>query len=793
MYKNYLKTAVRNLIKRKSWTLISLFSLVVGITSFILLMLYARYELSYDSFFKNSDRTFLLGQYMPDWKHGGSNYFASTSGVVAPTLKEEFPDVAYAVRTREVESPLIYGEKSMLGRGLYADRDFFKVFTFPMKTGDRDTALKDPYSIVLSQTLSEKLFSGENPIGKIVTYQNGQALKVTGIVEDIPGNTHLEFDYLISFLTMYSLRDDIDSQWSILNYYSYIQLKEGVSYREFENKLPAIVSKYHDRNSNNRRYFLIPLRSIHFETNVNSHLNNIVDKKNIYLLISIAFLILLVSCINYVNLATARAGVRNKEVGIRKTVGATERQLRGQFLGESFVLTFFSLLVSLGAVCLLFSTFRRIAGSAIPLASLLSWANAAGLAVVFLIVGLLAGVYPAFYLSALKPMNVLKNMSGPGRSSGQQRFRNSLLVFQFGVTVVLLVAAVTIQKQLIFIKNQNIGYDRDNVVTVRIWNDECRVNFQTIKRELLKNSRILKAAVANTAPLVLTEANNIQVETETGAMVELPMVTTYFIDEDYVDLFDMKITEGRNFSLDLAADIEDQVILNETAVRTAGLEDPIGKRIAKWGRNMRIIGVVDDFHFTSFRSEIKPLMFQYVPERSHIFLVKLEGRDMRQTLAYIDDTFRRLTPNFTFDYALMEDLYGDLYKNEGDMGGIILSFSLLTMVIAAIGLYGLISFVVGRKAREIGIRKVLGASVFSVVRLILKQFFVPIVLAVLISLPVAYYFAHEWLGGFVYRIGLNAGLFAFSVAVILLVAVLSIARQTIQAALTNPASTLKHE
>ena len=793
MVKNYLKIAIRNLIKQKSWTVISLFSLVVGITCFILLMLYARYELSYDSFFKHSDRIFLLGQYLPDWKHGGSNYFASTSGIVAPTLREEFPDVAYAVRTKEVESPLIYREKSIVGRGLYAGRDFLKVFTFPLKTGNRDTVLKEPFSIVLSQTLSKKLFGGENPIGKIVSYQNGQVLKVTGIVEDIPGNTHLKFDYLISFLTMYSLRDDIDSAWAILNYNSYIQLKDQVSYRDFEKKLPAIVSKYHDQYSNNRRYFLIPLQNIHFETHVNFHLRDIIDKKNICLLISIAFLILFVSCINYVNLATARAGARNKEVGIRKTVGATERQLRKQFLGESFVLTFFSILLSLGIVCLFFSTFRQIAGSEIPMAVFLSWANASGLVVLFLIVGLLAGAYPAFYLSALKPLNVLKNTFGPSRSGGQQKFRNILLIFQFGVTVVLLVAAVTIQKQLLFIKNQDIGYNRDNVVTVRIWNDESRENFQTIKRELLKNPQISAAAVANTAPLIFTEANNIHVETETGEMVELPMVTTYFIDEDYVDLLNMKITAGRNFSLNLAADINNQVILNETAARLAGLEDPIGKRIVKWGQNMRIIGVVSDFHFTSFRNKIKPLMFQYIPERSHIFLVKIGSNNMRQTLEYIDSTFRRLTPNFTFDYALMDDLYSDLYKKEGDLGGIILSFSILTMIIAAIGLYGLISFVVRKKAKEIGIRKILGASVFSVMSLILKQFFMPIALAVMISLPVSYYFAHEWLEGFVYRIGLNAGLFAFSIAVILIVAILSIARQTIQAALTSPAHTLKHE
>jgi putative ABC transport system permease protein len=592
---------------------------------------------------------------------------------------------------------------------------------------------------------------------------------------------------------MYSLRTDIDSAWGILNYYSYIQLKDKVSYRDFEKKLSSIVSKYHDQNSNDRSYFLIPIQNIHFETHVNSHLKDTIDKKNIYVLISIAFLILIISCINYVNLATARAGARNKEVGIRKTVGATQRQLTKQFLGESFILTFCSIVVSVAAACLLFPVFRMTAGSEISMNAFLSWSNAAWLLVVFLMVGFLAGAYPSIYLSALKPLNVLKNSFGLSRSSGRQRFRNILLIFQFSVTIVLLVAAVTIQKQLLFIKHKNIGYDRDNVVTVRIWNDVSRDNFQWIKRELLKNPQILAAAVANTAPLLFTEANNIQVEMDTGEMVEIPMVTTYFIDEDYVDLLNMKIAAGKNFSLDLAADIDNQVILNETAARMAGLKDPIGKRIIKWGQNMRIIGVVNDFHFTSFRTKIEPLMFQYRPERSKIFLVKIGGHDIRQTLEFIDSTFRGLSPNFAFDYALMDDLYGNLFKQERDLGQIILSFSILTMIIAVIGLYGLISFVVGKKTKEIGIRKILGASLFSVVGLILKQFFLPIGLAMTISLPIAYYFSQEWLEGFVYRIGLDAGLFAFSIAIILIVTALSIARQTIQAALANPAHTLKHE
>ncbi len=793
MFKSYIKITIRNLIKQKSWTFISLSSMVVGITSFILLSLYARYELSYDSFFKHSDLIFQLGQFLPDWKHGGSNYFASTSGVVAPTLKEEFPEVTFAVRTKEIESPLIYRQKSILGKGLYADRDFLKVFTFPLKSGNRDTALKDPFSVVLSKSLAEKFFGDENPIGQIITFANGRILNVTAVVEDVPGNNHLKFDYLISFLSMYSFRDDIDSAWGILNYNSYIQLKDQVSYRDFERKLSAIVSKYHDQNSNNRRYFLIPLQKIHFETHINSLPEQGIDKRNIYLLMSIAILILVISCINYVNLATARAGVRDKEVGIRKTVGATQQQLRKQFLGESFILTFFSIVVSLIAICFYFPFFRKTTGSEIPIDIFLHWRNAVGLLGLFLIVGFLAGAYPSFYLSSLKPLNVLKNYSGTRKSDRHQKLRIILLVFQFIVTIVLGVATVVIQKQLIFIRNQDIGYNRENVLAVRTWNNESREKSQTIKSELLKNPQILASAVANTAPLVRTEANDIQVETKTGEMITLHGVTTYFIDDDYLDLFEMEIVAGRNFSHKLAFDIARQVIINETAVRMAGLQDPVGKKIRKWGQDMRIIGVVKDFHYTSFRTKIAPLMLSYEPTRSNLFLIKIAGHNIREVLENIDSTFRRISPNFAFDYALMDDLYANLHKKEGDLGGIVMSFSILTMIIAVIGLYGMISFVVGKKTKEIGIRKILGASVFSVAGLILKQFFIPIGIAMMISLPVAYYFSHQWLLGFVYRIGLKVGLFAFSITIILTISVLSIARQTITAAIANPVTCLKQE
>jgi len=791
LFLSYLRLSVRNLIKYKTMSLIGFFSLVIGISSLILLMLFVRYELSYDSFFERSDRVFLLGQSIQDQESGGSSSHTSTSGIVAPTLKNEFQDVRYAVRVKEVESPLIYENKSLVAKGLYADRDFLKVFNFPLIEGDRETALMDPFSILLSEKLAKKLFGDEDPIGKTVRSENQRVLKVTGIIKDIPGNTHLKFDYLISFLTMYSLRNDIDRSWTILNYYSYLQLSDGIKAKDFENKLPSIVTKYHDKNSKNRRYFLIPLREIHFATEITNSSIPTIDRKLILMLVSIAFLILVIASINHINIATARADERAKEVAIRKINGASRQLLVRQFMVESYVLTFLSIIFSLVIVALLMPFYPKIFGNEISIHFMLDWRNIAGLIVLFVGVGLLAGGYPAFYLSSLQPLNILKSSFGSPSNKSQWNFRNILTIFQLGVSVILIVIAMTIQKQLNFIKTKNIGYNRENVVALRMWNEELRKNQQEIKKELLNNPYISAAAVANTLPLSMTERNNISVETETGEKVELPLVTTYFIDEEYLDLLDMQITAGRNFSLDFSYNIDNQVIINETTAHMAGLTDPVGKKIKKWGQELEIIGVVKDFHFTSLKRSIEPLMFSYNPALSKMFLIKVSDYNIGHTMQYIDSTFRRFDSNFTFDYSFMDDKYNSLYKNETNLGRIILSFSILTIIIVVIGMYGMISFVVRRKTKEIAVRKVMGSSVASVMGVILKYFLMPIIISILVSLPVAYYIAHEWLKDFAYRINLSAWLIAFSISIILIVALLSIMQQTIKAAVTNPVESLR--
>lgn len=793
LFLSNLRLAVRNLVKYRSMTFMGAFSLVVGMSGFILLMLYARYELSYDSIFENGDHIFLLGQTIQDQESGGSSSHTSTSGIVAPTLKKEFQDVKYAVRVKELESPLTYEDKSLVAKGLYADQDFLRVFNFPLTGGDRESALMDPFSIVLSEKLARNLFGDEDPLGKTVRSENQRALRVTGIIKDIPGNTHLQFDYLVSFLTMYSLRNDIDRSWSILNYYSYIQLEDRVKAADFENKLPAIVEKYHDCNAKNRRYFLVPLRKIHFATEITNSRIPATDRKLIFMLVSIAFLILAIACINHVNIATAMADSRAKEVAMRKINGASRQLLMKQFLVESYVLAFIGITLSVIVVILLIPYYSKIFGNEISLRYLLDRKNIAGLVGLFIGVGLLAGGYPAFYLSSMRPLNILKSSGASTSDNHKYKFRNILTVFQLGVSVILIMVAVTINKQLTFIKTGDIGYNRKNVVALRMWNDEDRKNYQEIKRELLNNPGITSAAVANSLPLLMTERNNISVETENGEMIEIPLVTTYFIDEDYLGLFDIQIAAGRNFSRDYSSNIDKQVIINETAAHMAGLTDPVGKKIIKWGQELEIIGVVKDFHFTSLKNTIQPLMFSYNPMLSKMFFIRISDNNIGPALQYIDSTFRRFDSNFTFDYSFMDDRYNSLYKNESDLGRIIMSFSILAMIIVIVGLYGLISFVVRRKTKEIAVRKVMGSSVTSVMGSILKYFFIPVSVSVMVSLPVAYYLADEWLKDFAYRINLSFWIIAFSVSIILTVAFISMAQQTIKAAVANPVDSLRLE
>ncbi len=792
MIGNYLRSALRFLRKQKGYTAISVFSLVVGMTCFILLMLFSRYELGYDSFHRNKDRIYLIGQVVPEWTVMGTNRNSSTSGPLGPTLEREFPQVERAVRTWPTEAPLEYDRKSILARGLFADRGFFEMFSFPMVLGDPASALASPLSIVLTESTAKRLFGPEDPIGRTVVHGGEREYRVTGVMKNPPPNSHMIFDYLLSFVTVGSLREDLDTSWSILNYLNYVELRKGADPEAFEAGLQSIIHTHHPERDQKRTYFLMPLQNLHYETGVNTTYWRTVDRMFIHLLVVVAGLILSVACVNYVNLATARATARGREVGVRKTFGAGRRQIVVQFMGESCVLAAISLLISLALVRALLPVFNSLTGIRLPTGTLAEpsawlWTLGLGLAV-----GLFSGAYPAFVLSSMKPANILRSTFGAREGGRRHLLRNALVVFQFFAALTLVAGTLIIRKQLDYIRTADIGYDRRNVLALRLWESDSRTRYREIETELLRNPDVRAAAVCNVAPVRSVERNNFMVESKSGEMVEVPQITTYFVDPSYFDVFGLTFVAGRGFPPDVAGDIRNQAVINETAARMAGLTDPIGKRIGRGsGEPMRIVGVVKDIHYTSFRSKLGPLLFLYRPERISWLFVKTSGRRMQETITFIESTIRRQVPDFTYDYAAMEDIYDRLYESEDRLGGLLTGFAVVAIMVASVGLFGLISFVIDRKRREIGIRKVLGARMSSIVGLITRDMFAMIVLAGLLSLPVSYAFGSRWLRGFYYRTSLSAGVFAAAVAVVLAVCLLCVARITIRAARENPSVSLK--
>ncbi|MBN1939967.1 MAG: ABC transporter permease [Candidatus Aminicenantes bacterium] len=795
MFKNYIRSALRLLRRQKSYAAISIFSLVLGMTCFILLMVYARYELSFDAFHQKSGRIYKVGQVVESWSIRGSNRFDSTSGPLGQAMVREFPEVESAIRIFPTGVPLVHEEKRTLAEGLFADRDFFKMLSFRLIAGNPETALGEPYTIVLSERLAKTMFGTADPMGRVIRHELGREYRVTGVVKDPPRNSNFRFDYLLSFETMGLLRNDLETSWSILNYGTFVLLKPGASPKLLEDKMKTLVDRYHHPKAKDRAYFLLPLKTLHVDTGVNTWMEpSPVDKNNILLLMAIAVLILSVGCFNYINLTTARAATRSKEVGVRKTFGADKRQLIRQFLGEALVFSAAGLLLSLGLARLLLPLFNRITGVALPAGLLTGGATLLGLAGLGLAVGLLAGGYPALVMASMEAKESLQSRIVSRAAGRRIVFRNVLVVVQFLAMFVLLVGAGVIHGQMRYMKNSDIGYGKDDIVAVRLWDKDSRSNLEVVKAELLKNPDIRAAAVSNVPPIRFTEVNDFKVESDFGEKIDLPQVTRYFVDQGYFDLFGMKIVDGRFFTPEVFPDAENEVVLNETAVRLAGLKNPIGKTLTEPGhgdRPLRIVGVVKDFHFQSFKTKIGPLAFFYRPDSPRMLFLKISHQKLAATLSAVEAAMRRFSPDFVFDYTFMDDLYNGLYQEENRLTGLITGFTAVAVLIASIGLVGLIAFVVERKRKEIAIRKVSGATAGRIAALIIRDLFMLIGAAGAIGLPLAYVFTRKWLEGFYYRTSLGPGIFILSTLFVGTLACLCVARLVFRAARENPAVSLK--
>ena len=807
MLKNYFKIALRNFLKHKVFSFINVFGLAVGIACCLLILLFVFDELSYDKYHEKADRIYRAG--LNGFISGNEFNGVISATPMAQTLVDEYPEVEAATRARNFGFPVFRYEDKVFSeeKVFWVDPGFFDVFTVPFIQGDPVTALDKPETIVLTQSMASKYFGDEDPLGKTINADRQRDYLVTGVIEDVPRNTHFHYDFLASLSTYPDSRSPI---WVSNNYYTYFVLREGTSPEIFEAKLVELVKKYVGpqiqaaagisleqffESGGAWSYFIQPVTDIHLRSHLEFEIEPNGDISYVYIFSIIALGILLVACINFVNLATARSSTRAREVGVRKTLGSNRPQLIRQFLAETIMMSLLAVLLALLLVQLFLPVFNNLTGKqvAIPyLDNMFTIPFLLGLAV---FIGMLAGLYPAFFLASFDPVAVLKTET-PG-SLKKSMMRNVLVVFQFTVSIVLIVGTLVVQRQLNYIQNKDLGFNKEQTVIVKK-TDDLSDNLKTFKQALLSNANVF--AATNTGTLFGGTFGNsaFRLAEETGEDTHL--LWTFYSDADFVKTYQIDMAAGRFFEEGREADNQ-AVVINETAVRDLGLEDPVGAQIVALGntreqeQHANIIGVVKDFHFESLHTQIRPMIIiLYGPQNRGRFLsVRIGPENIGETMGFIENTWKRFALDQTFESEFIDDYFGRIYESEHRTGRIFLYFSILAIFIASLGLFGLASFVTAQRTKEIGIRKILGATESQIVTLLSTQFTKWVLLGNLLAWPAAYLLMRNWLRQFAYREGISVLSFLGASVIVLIFALITVSSQTLKAASANPANSLKYE
>ncbi|MGD8537357.1 MAG: ABC transporter permease [Candidatus Aminicenantes bacterium] len=801
MSRHYLITAYRHMKRQRCFTIINVAGLAIGLTFFILIMIYVQFELSYDRYHKKAQHIYRVASELPaGHTHGGKTAMTRTVSPLAPTMKEEFPEVANATRfTRNRNVLLTYNKTNFLEKEvIFAEPQVFEMFSLPLKRGQPETALNEPYSIILSQRMAEHFFGRENPMGKIIRYENSQDLKVTAILQDMPQNSHFVMDIIIP-LQAYALIRELDlTKWQNHAMVTYIQLNEGVNAHALEQKIPGLFRKYaeSDLQPGGRRYcrpFLQALTSLHLHSDLDGEFAPNSNIKNIYLFSTIAFLILIIACINYMNLATARSTQRGKEVAIRKVVGALRHHLVKQFYGESFVFLILALTLSLALVQVLLPAFSAFVERDLSFSLLISFPLFLGLLITAGFMNFLAGSYPALLISSFRPAFVLKKQMLNGLRSS--RLRNALVVFQFVVSVGLIVSAVVVRMQLDFIKSKDVGYEKDQIVILRLHDQDIKKSLDALKSELKTNPDVIAATASDALP------NNIQSQMGPkwpGMPEDFDYFDVYvsYVDEDYMDVYGIDVVDGRNFSKEFPSDAQSAFLFNESLVNTLGWDQPLGREFEIWWGDVgKVVGVVRNFNFHSLHRGIDPMCLYYRKDQRYVYYlsVKIRGGRIPETLGFLKDTWEKFSPNYPIDYSFFDDIFDNAYRSEYRLGSMFNIFSLLAVAIACLGLFGLAAFTAEQRTKEIGIRKVLGASGAGIFMLLSKEFAKWVLISSLIAWPIAYYAMHSWLQNFAYRAPLAPWIFIAATGAAAVVALGTVASQTVKVASTNPVNVLRYE
>ena len=799
MFKNYLKIALRNMNKHKGYSFINITGLAIGLAAFILIALYVQYELSFDRYHEHADRIYRVVREKPSSTSTAFIKTAVTPAPLGPALRDEFPEIESVNRMiKSLNILLSFGHEQFLEENFYwADPETFELFSIPFVKGDPQTALNDPSAIVLSEKIAKKYFGNEDPVGKVLTVDERWDFKVTGVFSNMPANSHFIMEAIVPYETYFRLRGIDLTQWGGNFSYTYFLLREGGDTEALQSKLPAFLDKYiydqfdfevEDRFKN--RILIQPLTKIHLHSHRNQELEMNNDMIVVILFSSIALLFLFIACINYMNLATARSGHRSREVGIRKVMGAQRRQLIKQFFGESIATTVLAMIISIVIVLVALPAFNNLMERQLTFNPFNNPQLLLGLILLTLFVGLFSGIYPALYISGFRPIVVLSGTFT--KSSKGLAQRNILVLIQFSITIIFVVFTFIVRDQLNFMMNRDMGYGRDQIVTLKVEDRNFRRNIQAIKTELLNHPDIVAVTTSFSLP------NNIDYHTTARwpGMNPDVLIPIYYemADYDFVDVFDIKIVDGRNFSRDFPSDENGVFLVNEAAVKAAGWESPVGRELVHWtGKTGKIVGIMKDFHMHSLHRPIEPLYILLEPDTFSYISLKIRPTHIPATINYVERIMKQFSPSYPFDYAFFDDIFERDYHTEQRMRAIFGSFSVLALVVACLGLFGLASFAIEQRTKEIGIRKLLGASVSGIFVLLSREFLKWVLLSVFIAWPVSYFLMRRWLSDFAYRIDMGVDAFFLSGGLVLIIALLTVSFQSVKAASSSPAESLKYE
>lgn len=794
MLKNYFKTALRYLGRQKAYAALNIIGLTIGISSSLIIILYLYNELSFDQYHEKADRIYRVSS---DIKETDDAFrWAVTQNPLGQKLVSEFGEVEQYVRFADNgRTELTIGDISYFEEKVYnVDSTLFDVFTFDFILGDPQTALDAPKSIVLNKTVADKIFKGENPIGKSLRVDGGDLFQVTGVYKDMPKNSHLIADVLISVDNRPNMANN---NWGGFNIYTYILLSPIADAEAFEIKLDEVIQEHvapiFAQFNITIVYELINIKDIHLYSDFQGEPEPLGDITYIYIFSAVCVFMVFIACINYMNLATARSVKRATEVGIRKVMGAGRQLLIGQFLTESVLITICSFVLSVILVIISIPIINNTLSINLQLSMLAQPTLIGVMLLILLIAGIFGGSYPAFYLSAFLPAEVLKG--GKSKRSGNAFLRKTLVVIQFSISIFMLIGTGIIYDQMQFVSNKNLGFDKDQVVTFTFTNGEQRAKWDVLKNKIMQDPNIKNAATSNSRPGQGWSKNLMRVEMEEGGFEEKG-VNMYGVDYDYFPTLNIGFTQGRNFSREFPSDTATAVIINEAMATRFKWSNPIGKRFQMMGgpdttTYFKVLGVVKDFHQQSLYNPIEPIMF-FPRLNNNNALVKIE-KNPKEAVSSIKQSWAEVFPNLPLDYTYLDEDFQEQYETDQLRGSLFLGFSLMTIVISCMGLLGLASFTAEQRTKEISIRKVLGANVGGLIQLLIKDFLILVCIGAIPAFAVAWYFGQNWLQNFEYSVEINYLIFVGVLLVTMAITILSTGYFALRAATSNPADSLKYE